>query len=224
MLARLALVGLFGAVSWPWLLRGNLPGDPVERTRLLARLGSGDDLPELNGWVADAGFLNLVVDRILDDGARTVVEIGSGTSTLVAARALERMGGGRLVSLDTHPDHARQTAARLGEHALQGEVRHLTFALDDRRPWGIAWGDPGPLPDSIDLLVVDGPPWFRHPLVRGAAEALFDRIAPGGAVLLDDAARPGERLVAHRWRRRWPGFDFTRLPTQKGALRGVRRG
>jgi hypothetical protein len=72
--------------------------------------------------------------------------------------------------------------------------------------------------------VIDGPPWTIHPYVRGAAESLFDRIAPGGVVMLDDGARPGERVVAARWRRRWPNFDF-RLENSgtKGTLIGVRR-
>src|SRR5690606_31481650 len=29
-----------------------------------------------------------------------------------------------------------------------------------------------------------------------------------GVTFLDDAARPGERVVARRWRRRWPTIDF----------------
>jgi hypothetical protein len=42
--------------------------------------------------------------------------------------------------------------------------------------------------------------------------------------MLDDGARPGERVVATRWRRRWPDFDF-QLETSgtKGTLIGVRR-
>jgi predicted O-methyltransferase YrrM len=59
--------------------------------------------------------------------------------------------------------------------------------------------------------------------VRGSAERLFDRIAPGGVVMLDDAARPGERIVARRWRERWPDFEFRLLPGIKGTLMGVRR-
>ena len=72
------------------------------------------------------------------------------------------------------------------------------------------------------LLVIDGPPWTLNPFVRGRAEQLFERIVPGGIVLLDDAARPGERVVAGRWRRDWPNFRFTLLPGAKGTLVGER--
>ena len=80
------------------------------------------------------------------------------------------------------------------------------------------------MPERIDLIIIDGPPWTVHPLVRGAAERLFPRLSPGGIVLLDDAARPGERLVARRWRKRWPEIDFTlRKDGTKGTLIGSRR-
>jgi hypothetical protein len=69
---------------------------------------------------------------------------------------------------------------------------------------------------QIDLLVIDGPPWTLNPFVRGRAEVLFDRIVPGGMVLLDDAARPGERVVAQRWKRDWPGFPLHAAARRQG--------
>ena len=42
--------------------------------------------------------------------------------------------------------------------------------------------------------------------------------------MLDDAARPGERIVARRWRRQWPDFSFKLChPGSKGTLVGTRR-
>jgi hypothetical protein len=74
-------------------------------------------------------------------------------------------------------------------------------------------------------LLIDGPPWTIHPFVRGSAEVLFDRISVGGTVMLDDAARPGERVIAKRWRDRWPNFHFElRHAGTKGTLIGKRLG
>ena len=79
------------------------------------------------------------------------------------------------------------------------------------------------MPDEIDLLIVDGPPWAMHPHVRGAAASLFPLIRPGGMVLMDDAARPGERVVARRWRKEHDNMDF-KLDNQgaKGTLVGYK--
>ena len=72
-------------------------------------------------------------------------------------------------------------------------------------------------------MLIDGPPWTIHPLTRGGAAGLFDHIAPGGTVMLDDGARPGERVVARRWRRMRPDFDFTLVASgTKGTLVGRR--
>ena len=219
---RLA-VGVGGAVGWPWLLKSLGDGGPVARARLLERTGLPDEaLPRLGSWRADADFLDIIAARILDHRPATVVELGGGTSTLVAAHCLARNGGGRLVSIDGNADFAEETRQRLADGGFEAEVWAAPIEVQDTG-WPGAWYRLPPLPDRIDLLIVDGPPWTLHPMVRGAAATLFDRVPVGGAVLLDDAARPGERLVARRWRKEWPDFDFTRVTNTAGTLIGVRR-
>jgi predicted O-methyltransferase YrrM len=216
-------VALFGAIGWPWLLKSLYGGPKKAKAALLDRLGlPGNALPNLGSWKADVGFLRMIVDHVDDLRPQSVVELGAGASSLIIARALQRNGSGRLLSIDQHKEFAAATGEWLREHGLEGEIRHGPL-----RPapggWPGLWYDHGPLPDRIDLLVIDGPPWTIHPYVRGSAETLFDRIPVGGAVLLDDAARPGERIVAGRWRRNWPGFEFTLVRGgTKGTLIGRR--
>ncbi|MEA3036452.1 MAG: hypothetical protein QOH04_2224 [Sphingomonadales bacterium] len=212
-----------GAVQWPWLLRSLDGGGAAEREALLRRLRLPDEaLPTLGSWKADAGFLRLVIDHIFSRRPRLVVEFGAGATTLIAARALELVGGGRLVSFDQHSDFAAATRRRLAEYGLHAEIRAVPLAPLAGRP-GL-WYDHGPLPRGIDLMLVDGPPWTVHPLTRDGASSLFGKLAPGGTIMLDDAARPGERLVARRWRRDWPGIDFRFVRAgSKGTLLGTRR-
>jgi predicted O-methyltransferase YrrM len=213
----------FGAIGWPWLLRSLSGGRRRDKKRLLERLSlPAGALPNLGSWKADTVLLHRIVDTIEHLRPSTVVELGAGASTLIAARALALNGGGRLVSFDQHEDFVAATAAWLAEHGLGGELR--TAALSPAPgDWPGAWYDVHHLPERIDLLIIDGPPWAIHPYVRGAAETLFDRIPVGGVILLDDAARPGERIVARRWRKRWPNFRFE-LDRRgaKGTLIGVR--
>lgn len=215
----------FGAIGWPWLLRSLSGGSPAERAALVERLGLTDAaLPPLGGWRADAGFLRALAERILTHRPAEVVELGGGASTIVAARALALAGGGQLTSLDHDGAFAATTRAALDAMGLAADVRAAPLAAPPGE-WPGQWYEHGVLPARIDLLVIDGPPWSIHPYVRGAAESLFDRIPVGGAVLLDDAARPGERVVARRWRQRWPGFRFTLTrDSGKGLLVGERLG
>jgi predicted O-methyltransferase YrrM len=217
-----AAVIAFGAVQWPWLLRSLDGGSKKARHALLDSLELPHEaLPNLGSWKADVGLLRLVSNHIAAHRPQIMVEFGAGASTLVAARALQRAGGGRLYSFEQHADFVEATRKWLAGYGLEAEIR--AAPLVPSTGWPGLWYDHGPLPERIDLLVIDGPPWTVHPLTRGAADGLFDRIAVGGTVMLDDAARPGERLVARRWRKRWSNFEF-RLDKSgsKGTLIGTR--
>jgi predicted O-methyltransferase YrrM len=211
----------FGAIQWPWLLRSLWGGRKAEKAALLRRLELADDaLPHLGSWKADTRFLTHIVDAIERLRPAVVVELGCGASSLVIAKALSMFGGGRLVSYDQHQEFVAATAHWLTSQGVAAELRHAPLGLPPG-DWPGLWYQLSDLPTDICLLVIDGPPWALHPLVRGAAESLFPRLAAGAMVLLDDAARPGERMVARRWRERWPGirFRYDRSGT-KGTLIG----
>jgi predicted O-methyltransferase YrrM len=215
----------FGAIQWPWLLRGLHGGRKADKSALLARVGlPADALPNLGSWKADTRFLNHIVNAIEALRPREVVELGCGASSLVIAAALARHGGGRLTSYEQHDDFAEETALWVRSQGFAIDMRHAPLG-DAPGDWPGQWYQLHAVPPVIDLLVIDGPPWAVHPLVRGAAEVLFDRLAPGGMILLDDAARPGERIVGKRWRERWPDIDFILDRSgAKGTLIGRRRG
>ncbi|HEX8532857.1 MAG TPA: class I SAM-dependent methyltransferase [Allosphingosinicella sp.] len=218
-----ALLG-FGAIQWPWLLMSLRGGTRAEKRALLDRLGLPHDaLPNLGSWKADTGLLTLVADHILAEKPRTIVEFGTGASTLIVAQALKLAGGGDFLSFEQHPEFVQATREWLHAHGLEADLRAVPL-----RPspggWPGLWYDHGDLPERIEFMLIDGPPWTIHPFTRGAAATLFDRIAPGGVVMLDDAARPGERVVARRWRKEWPDFDFRLLKSgTKGTLVGRRK-
>jgi len=223
-LADWAALLAFGAIQWPWLLRSLRGGRLADKHALLDRLDLPHDaLPHLGSWKADTGLLTLVTDHIFAHRPRLVVEFGTGASTLVLARALQMAGGGRLISFDQHEDFVDATRLWLGDYGLKADLRAVP--LRPSRDWPGLWYDHGPLPMGIDLMLIDGPPWTIHPLTRGNAAMLFDHVSPGGTVMLDDGARPGERVVARRWRRLRPDFSFELLKCgTKGTLIGRKRG
>ena len=223
-LSQRALVAAWAIIQWPWLLRSLRGGSRAEKAALLKYLElPADALPSLGSWKADTALLGHIVRAVEELRPREVVELGCGASSLILARALQRNGAGRLTSFDQHRDFVAATRAWLAEYGLHATMHEAPLVADPSR-WGPLWYDLTHLPATIDLLVIDGPPWAINPFVRGRAEVLFTRIAPGGLVVLDDAARPGERIVARRWRQDWPEFTwrFDNNGT-KGTLIGRRK-
>lgn len=220
---RTALTIAFGAIQWPWLALSLHGGSRKSKRSLLERLELPEDaLPNLGSWKADCAFLHHIVRAIEAIRPEHVVELGSGASSLVIARALQMNGGGRLTSFDQHVEFVEEMPRWLARHGLSADFVHAPLTSNcEGRPG--PWYDLTNIPEAIGLLVIDGPPWAVHPLIRGRAEALFDRIEPGGIMLMDDANRPGERIVARQWRRARPDFVFARDPKgTKGTLLGRR--
>ncbi|MCO5058375.1 MAG: class I SAM-dependent methyltransferase [Rhizobiaceae bacterium] len=170
-------------------------------------------LPATRGWAASPDFLLHLYQHVATHRPKTVVELGSGVSTLVVAAALAANGdGGRLYSLDHDGAYAEATLKLVAQHGFPNvaTVYHAPLA-----PWkparptelGEEWqwyAVPRTVKSlkAIDLLVVDGPPKTTGPHARYPAVPHFHgRLAPDGVVLLDDARRSDEQATAQAWSR-----------------------
>jgi predicted O-methyltransferase YrrM len=141
---------------------------------------------------------------------RLVVELGSGTSSVWIAYALEPFGG-RLISLDHHADYAAKTRAALATHALTGvaEVRDAPLSplsLDGKT---FQWYDVSALADlrDIDMLVVDGPPEATGPDARFPALFVLEpKLADTATIVFDDVNRQDEQAALRRWTETFDGL------------------
>lgn len=132
-----------------------------------------------------------------------VVELGSGTSTVWLAYALEQFGG-RLVSLDHDADYARRTRDMLDAHGLTAVAEVRVAPLTELTAEGRAypWYELGRIADlrDIELLLIDGPPAATGPDARfPAMHVLENRLAAAATIVLDDVNRPDEQEAVRRW-------------------------
>lgn len=183
-----------------------------EATRsLLRELHFGLDANLAEGAAEAPDYLLQLHRHIARRRPATVVALGCGLSTLVAAAALAAHGG-RLYGVVE--DQARAVAANeaLAARGLSktAMVRHASLS---------AWTPPKPtrlgnewqwykLPEevealeTIDLVIVEGPSraeaiYARYP----AVPHLRARMIAGSAAIMPDAKRPDERAVATEWAR-----------------------
>ena len=175
---------------------------------LVDELLAGGPAIEASAWSLARPGLALVCDLVAA-GRQTIVECGSGLSTIVLARLLARIGKGELHAIEHDADWAALGRRRLAAERLGGVASVIEAPLrnDPIADPGCRWYDPrslDALPRGIDLLLVDGPPASPEAGLGGsrypALPRLADRLAPGAAIVLDDADRAGERRVLERWR------------------------
>jgi predicted O-methyltransferase YrrM len=182
-----------------------------------------------------AGLVAVCNDVVLAD-RRCVLEVGSGTSTVVLARLLhERWPGGehRHVAVEHDPAWALWVRGQLTREGLADRttVLHVPLAPHRHGQAGLPWYDDDLLAagldaaladEPVDLLVVDGPPADTADTVLArypALPALHARLAPGATVVLDDVERPGEQEVLDRWQREFE-VRFERRAATAGVALG----
>ena len=162
-----------------------------------------------------AGMVAICNDIVLRS-RRRVVELGSGTSTVLIARLLEQYwpdGGYRHVAVEHDAGWLHWVTDQLAREGLSDRtaVVHAPLVSHDLAVDGLLWYDATALAhgldaclgeEPIDLLVVDGPPadtadkvLARYP----ALPMLAPRLSPGATIVLDDIERPGEQEVVRRW-------------------------
>jgi predicted O-methyltransferase YrrM len=184
------------------------PSVTQELRRVYDRLVDHDrTMPELGAWAISPSTLIWVLDRLSDSSVRTILELGSGSSTIWFATALAKRGGeGQIVALESSADYAARTRADLAKHRLQDRAQVLHAPLVDTAVPGREnqpWYDISVLPDlpPVDLLFVDGPVGsIAHQVRYPAYPLLADRLAPGATVVLDDTGRPAEAAIAKAWK------------------------
>jgi len=162
---------------------------------------AGAFLPWTSSTMRPAAILAVLSEIVINQRC-TIVECGSGNSTVFAARLFAQHElDGHVHSLDHDGDWAALTARAIAREKLE------RFATVTHAPLVDGWYDTTRVPDcrDIDLLVIDGPPAYERGLERAREPALdffWDRLAPGAAVILDDAGRNSERGVLAAWEER----------------------
>lgn len=187
---------------------------------LLATIRPRAPLPAFDGYAVRPDFATLLVSEVSKQRPACVVELGSGLSSLILGYALESCNG-HLWSIEHEADYARQTQSTVVQHGLEKHVRVVHAPLEPWAPGGQPWYGQQWLADvpPIDLLVVDGPQGNVCPMARyPAVPALSQFLAPGAAILVDDAARKDERTMVRHWLSENPELTAIDVETEQGAV------
>ena len=191
--------------------------------QLFTRIQPRAAMPSSGRWALPPTGILQLLEIVESQQPKTTVELGSGTSSVWLAYALEKLGRGRLVSIDHDEYYLEKSRAALLAHGFgdtaKVEVRFAPLSDLKLSEHETPWYDTSVMNDltEVDLLIVDGPPAGTGKAARYPAVPIFMPILAAGAlVLLDDTDREAEKATIERWTAEYPRLTEIELPGPRG--------
>lgn len=183
--------------------------------QLLLALKPLAPIPALRSWAASPDLLLTLFHLTQKHRPRVIVDLGSGASTLVLAKAAPEA---EIFSIDNSDEYANKTAELLKDHGITHvSLRVAPLSIDGS---GIEWYQREAFADisKIDLLFVDGPPGSKNSTARHPAfYELREKLSPNAIVVIDDVNRDGEMKLAQLFAESLPSHSLEILSHEKGT-------
>lgn len=173
----------------------------------------------------DSHHARFLVQHLVEVRPKTIVELGSGSSTLIIAHVLNSLGIKDVYHLSVDQEiHYLKISERWAE--LNGVSNYVKFFHAPLTPYSghdTPWysGVTHAVQDrKIELVLVDGPAAYeagfeyaRYP----ALPALYSLLSEHCTIILDDANRPAEQSIVKRWLTEYPEFNASYIKSGKGV-------
>jgi predicted O-methyltransferase YrrM len=176
----------------------------IEAMVNLSPLRMGYVLPS-SGMALDGASLLSIVSHIIRSDVHSMVECGSGVSTIVIGNLFKGRGDGHLFSLEEDENWFEQMQTFIAAQGLDDYVTLLYAPITDWAGVG-RWYDRSVAQlildrfPHIDLLLVDGPQRKNKQSRYGALPYFGPILDASSLVILHDLDRKAERTVLERWR------------------------
>jgi predicted O-methyltransferase YrrM len=179
-------------------------------------------LPPMTGWAATPELSAFLLKAIQKYRPATIVEIGSGITTLISGYSLEKHNiDGKIISLDHDPLFASKTEDEVKLHGLSDKVEIRVAPLEmvtiENEEWLWYSTDQIKFEKPIDLLVVDGPPVKTQKNARyPALPLLYDHLSEHAVVIMHDTNRSEETEIIKLWIEKFEEFTVEKFHSEKG--------
>lgn len=176
---------------------------------------------QMNAWALAPQALAWLEEFIQLHRTRSVVELGSGQSTIALAKLQQQGIITKFLTLEHdcywHQDTLKQLATE--QRSNDAQIQHCPLQVQPVQGEPHLWYDLTQIvPFAADLILIDGPPhtvgqFARYPTLH----QLKSFIRPGTWIVLDDYHRSQERETVKRWLQELPTLRLIEtLPLDTG--------
>jgi predicted O-methyltransferase YrrM len=189
-------------------------------TEILALMSADTVYPDLeaifpqttSAWPIDRALARALAQLVIGRGLRDILEFGAGSSSVVFAKALELVGGGRLTSVEEEPAWSTDQWAIVSStpnveaRMIHSRVFFRTGSLGLYHGYSAEARAAVAARGPFSLVFIDGPDGYIGR--DGALHLAFPYLAPGALIVVDDARRRKERETIARWLAVYPGLSM----------------
>jgi len=168
-----------------------------------------------SNWSLGEVAYQAILEDLRSIGAKTIVEFGSGTSTLRLSRDLP---DATILSIEgdlRYLEETRKMLDALGGSAVV-ELSHRPVRWQQHGVGCFLSYESGPFPPSVDGVLIDGPPIQTRRGREACLYQVFHASHPGTRFYLDDYERPPEQQIVRNWRRAYPNALVQRPTFESG--------
>ena len=200
-------------------------------TQIISLLDFEKPIPPLRGSVISPDAAIQVIDYIIVEKPKLIVELGSGVSTLLWAQTLKKYSiGSTIIAVDHLTQFADISRNLIAKHELAEYVTIIEAPLETTtiNECEYEWYKASKISDilkehecDIDLLFIDGPPRnvpnrnYRYPAIPILKEFMHDNTT----VFLDDSGRLDEQHVMCMWQKDYDLVQDHLYSTEKGLAK-----
>lgn len=168
------------------------------------RLPNINFLPPTRGWAGSPDFLNKIIEIIVKNKPKFVLEVSSGVSSIIIGQALNINKEGKSLSLEHDLEYSKNSIENLNLNEINGVSRILYSPLKNYIIEGGNWKwydiENIVFDEKIDLLIIDGPPRITQKLARfPAIPLLHNNFSDSISIILDDSNREDETIIIMEW-------------------------
>lgn len=180
-------------------------------------------LPLITSFTIAPDFAFILIKTIQSKKPATILELGSGRTTLIAAAYLKQHRlQGKVISVDADKEYLEQCRYFATLNGVESYIQFVHAPITEQliNEKKCNWYNAERLPkEEFDVLVIDGPPEKVGVLSRYPALPLLMQYASEHTVILaDDAGRPDMIATAQHWQKEFPKFQHQYIHTLRGTL------
>jgi predicted O-methyltransferase YrrM len=153
------------------------------------------------GYSSSVEMQEELLNRIVATGPKTILELGSGLSTLIASYAVKKNGFGRVTSWDSLETRALGNREIIKAHKLErfSDIHYVEIVEKPEGLDNFSWYAREP-ETGIDFLIIDDSlEQAGIPDAKNALKMLKDYLATGCTIILHDAIRTTEKETLNYW-------------------------